>query len=320
MGLNSLKTLMKYTALLLCVLLLACKETDLDLSIPYAGDKLVLWGKLKAGSSVRIQLTRTFRPSGELPEKITVSNAIIVLFRNGNKYVTLSESDKEEGVYLSDSLIRAGETYIVQASAHTLPLAESLPVLVPADLPDVTIQRTLGVQGQINHDSPQDLLSLYFSAKDQGQERYFSFLFLSYFEKDTVTAGAYGSADNIPAQEEDCHTWSTEKIPSFYEVNGKTYQHVANVFLMNSKCLPSPNTPLDFFIHKDPRGTPPAPPIHTILKIGVVTKEAFDYAKIEYDQPEGVDLLVLPPQRALTNIKNGYGLIFASNEKVIEIP
>ena len=314
---------MRYIIFFLLLCVAGCRETDLSLDITYSGDKLVLWGKLKAGSPIRIQLTKTFNPIGTIPGDVTVPGAKVVLVKNGKEYVELSPLANENGIYVSDSLIEAGATYIVKASAMMLPDAESAPVFVPLDIPDITVVRTRNVIGEINHQTPQDLVSLYFTEQQPQVEKYFTLTFLSYYEKDTVSASPYGATDNIPAKEEDCHTWATEKISTFYsEVAGLTFDRVASVFLMKSKCLPDPKTPIKFYIQtgKGSFNADPRWASKVTMKIGVVTKEAFDYAKIEYDQPEGVDLLVLPPQRALTNIKNGYGLIFASNEKVIEIP
>lgn len=313
---------MKFIYFLLLLFLTGCKETDLNLDIPYSGDKLVLWGKLKAGSPIRIQVTKTFNPVGVIPKDVSVADAKVQLLMNGENYIELSPSAGEKGVYVSDHVIQPGATYIVKASAPTFPPAESAPVLVPLDLPDVSVVRTRNVPGEINHQSPQDLLSLYFTGQQSEVEKHFTLTFLAYYEKDTISANPYGSTDNIPAKEEDCHTWASEKISSYYsEVAGITFDRLASVFLMKSKCLPDPKTPIKFYIEigKGPSYNPQW--AHKVtMRIEVVTKEAFDYAKIEYDQPEGVDHLVLPPQRALTNIKNGYGLIFASNEKTIEIP
>jgi hypothetical protein len=313
----------KVVCFLLLVFLAGCKETSLDMNIPYAGDKLVLWGKLKAGAPIRIQVTRTFNPVGAIPEDVTVSNAKVELLVDGKEYIELSPLTSEKGIYVSDRLIQAGATYIVKASAPTLPTAESAPVLVPSDLPNVTVERIRNVPGEINHQTGQDLVSLYFKEQQPETESYYTLTFLSYYEKDTVSASPYGATDNIPAKEEDCHTWATEKISTFYsEVLERTFDRSARVFIMKSKCLPDPRIPIRFYIEtgKGNLQYDPQWASKVTMRIEVVTKEAFDYAKIEYDQPEGVDLLVLPPQRALTNIKNGYGLIFASNEKVIEIP
>jgi len=314
---------MKFIFFLLLLFVAGCKVTDLNLDIPYAGDKLVLWGKLKAGAPIRIQLTKTFNPVGAIPKDVTVSNAKVEIIVDGKESIELSSLASEKGIYVSDRVIQAGATYIVKASAPMLPAAESAPVLVPLELPDVIAVRTRNVPGEINHQTAQDLVSLYFTKQKPETESYYTLTFLSYYEKDTIPAYSYGATDNIPAKEEDCHTWATEVISTYYnEVLGRTLDRSASLFLMKSKCLPDPKTAIKFYVETG-KGDPQRDPLwasKVTMRIEVVTKEAFDYAKIEYDQPEGVDLLVLPPQRALTNIKNGYGLIFASNEKVIDIP
>ncbi|ACT94647.1 DUF4249 domain-containing protein [Dyadobacter fermentans] len=313
---------MKFLYFLLILFAAGCKETDLDLDIPYSGDKLVLWGKLKAGAPVRIQVTKTFNPVGLIPKDVSVPDAKVTLEINGKTNIELSPLANEKGIYVSDHAVVAGATYIIKASAPALPDAESAPVSVPLNLPDVEIVRTRNVPGEINHQSPQDLVSLYFKEQQADPEKYYTLTFLSYYEKDTLSANTYGATDNIPAKEEDCHTWASEKISSVYiEVLGGTFDRFASVFLVKSKCLPDPGIPIKFYVEAG-RGTldDPRLALKTTMRLEVVTKEAFDFAKIEYDQPEGVDHLVLPPQRALTNIKNGYGLIFASNDKVIEIP
>lgn len=313
---------MKFIYFLLLLIVTGCKETNLHLDIPYSGDKLVLWGNLKAGSPIRIQVTKTFNPVGAIPEDVGVADAKVGLLMNGKEYIELSPVANEKSFYVSDRVVEAGATYIVKASAPMLPTAESAPVPIPLDLPDITVVRTRNVPGEINHQTPQDLASIYFTAQQSQPEKYFTLTFLSYYEKDTVSANPYGATDNIPAKEEDCHTWANEKISTYHsEVAGITFDRFASVFLMRSTCLPDPKTPIKFYIQtgKGTLNNPQWAPKVT-MRVEVVTKEAFDYAKIEYDQPEGVDHLVLPPQRALTNIKNGYGLIFASNEKVIEIP
>ncbi|WP_353723028.1 DUF4249 family protein [Dyadobacter sp. 676] len=252
---------------------------------------------------------------------VNIADATVHLLMNGKEYIQLSQSG-ERGIYVSNHVVQAGASYIVKVSAPTLPPAESELIFVPLDLPDVSVIRTRNVPGEINHQTPQDLISLYFTRNQSQVEKYFALTFLSYYEKDTVSANPYGALNNIPAKEKDCHTWANEKISTYYnEVAGITFDRFASIFLVKSLCLPDPKTPIKFYIETN-KGTfnNPQPASKVTMRVEVVTREAFDYAKIEHDQPEGVDHLMLPPQRALTNIKNGYGLIFASNEKTIEIP
>lgn len=311
----------KHLLFLILIFLVSCKEQGLDMHIPYSGDKVVLWGKLQANIPVRIQVTKTFNPVGKIPTDVTVNNATVVLYKNGKEYITLSHSGKEPGFYTSDSLIQAGATYIVQVSAPSLPTAESDPITVPLELPDITATRTRDVVPQMNHQTPQDLISLYFTKEDALLERYYSIKLTSYYINDTLSSYPYASADNIPANEDDCHTWGTEpEKPKYNDVLKVVLYPHSRIFLVSNQCLSAPAIPLKFYVEIGSGLNSTTRALKVTARVGVISKDFFEYTKIENKQPEGVDLLVLPPQRALTNIKNGYGLIFASNEKTIELP
>ena len=96
-------------------------------------------------------------------------------------------------------------------------------------------------------------------------------------------------------------------------------------FLFSNRCLPLSGKQLKFYVVSDvtfaeANGIYITKPAQMMkLRIGVVNKAFYEFAKARYNQPEGLDLLVLPPQMVFTNIKNGYGLIFASNEQIIEL-
>lgn len=300
--------------------LVGCKEQDLEMNVPYSGDKLVLWGKLQANSSFKLQVTKTFNQVGNIPNDVTVNNATVVLYKNGKIYLTLSHSGKEPGFYTSDSVIQSGASYFVKVSAPSLPTAESAVVTVPAEVSEVTAIRTHDVVPQMNHQTPQDLVTLFLTNKDASSYKYLSIKLMSYYKSDTLSSYPYASADNIPANEEDCHTWGTEPEKPKYNAVIKAYLFPqSRVFLMSSQCLPVPAIPLKFYVETATGYNYTERALKVTARIGVVSKEYFEYAKIENKQPEGVDHLVLPPQRALTNVKNGYGLIFASSEKTIEL-
>jgi hypothetical protein len=312
---------MKYLLFLILMFLVGCKEQELDMKIPYSGDKLVLWGKLQANSPVRIQVTKTFNPVGKIPADVTVNNATVVLYKNGKAYLTLLHSGKEAGFYTSDSLIQEGAAYFVQVSAPSLPTAESAPVTVPLELPGMTAIRTRDFVGQMNHQTPQDLISLYFTKEDALMDRHFSIKLTSYYVNDTISSYPYASADNIPASEEDCHTWGIEVEKPKYNNIVKAYIYPqSRVFLMSNQCLPAPAIPLKFYVEIGSGYNYTNRALKVTARVGVISKDFFEHSKIESKQPEGVDHLVLPPQKALTNVKNGYGLIFASNEKTIDLP
>lgn len=300
----------------------SCQETDIPFEIPYSGDKLVLWGKLKAGDPVRIQVTKTFNPVGAIPADVTVSDAHVELILNDQARILLAPSTSEMGIYVSDHIVQSGATYVVKATTPNLPVAESNPVTVPSQLPELKVERIKNVPGEINHQTPQDLVGLYFTKQPPAETTY-SLFFQAYYPQDTLVAYAYGAIDNIATKEKDCNTFLREKIRTRYNEILKRYSdRIVSKLLMKSTCLLDVTTPLKFFVEsgKGDPNTDPKAALKLTMRVEVVTHEAFDYAKVEYDQPEGIDLLVLPTQKAVTNVKNGYGLIYAAHEKVIEIP
>lgn len=279
-----------------------------------------MWSNLKAGSPFRVQVTKTFNPVGEVPDDVTVNDATVVILKNGKEYISLSRST-EPGIYISDSLVSAGSAYAVQVSSPEFPTAESSAVTVPLELPQVTIIRSNDVTPQSNYQTPQDLLSFYFREEDALSERYFSIKLMSYYANDTISSYPEASADNIAAHEEDCHAWAIEvEKPKYYEDIDILVSPQSPVFLMSNQCLPEPDIPLKFYIETGSGFNYTNRALKVTARIGAISKDFFEHTKIEGKQPEGVDHLVLPPQKALSNISNGFGLVFASNEKIIELP
>lgn len=293
-------------------LLVGCRGKELEISLPYSGDKLVLWGDLTAGKSIRVQLTRTFIPIGEIPAELTVDGAHVEVFKNGEAWITLTPSEDEPGVYISTVAISAGETYQFKARAEGYPEAESEEIPIPEFLSAISYARERDVPPIINPYTPQDRISLTFSENENYRDKYVMLSFFMFYKEDTV-ASYWPAPDNVVANEADCHTWASSK-------RRKTS------FLFSGQCLPAAGATLKFYIENRKnhfisweKPSEYEYPWKVELRIGSISKEWFDYAKIEYDQPEGLDRLVLPPQMTFTNVKNGYGLIFASNETTVEL-
>ena len=94
--------------------------------------------------------------------------------------------------------------------------------------------------------------------------------------------------------------------------------------MMNGECVPV-NSPLDFFVvtgngGRLPDGSWGYDRAHKVtMLLAAYTEEWFLYNKVEYKQPEGLDHLVLPPQKAYTNVKNGYGIIYGYHAVEMEL-
>ncbi len=297
----------------LCITLLiaSCRGRDVEIPLAFEGEKLVLWGKLEVGKPARIQVMKTFPAVGPVPEQTAVNTATVSLYKNGKFYSLLTSVD-ENGLYGSESIIEAGQNYRVKVEAPGLTPAESADVTVPASVPEFTYIRKRDAEPEKNSATVphQDLISLRFAGNLHNS--YLTLGFMAYFEENNWPF-KWPALDNIVANEEDCHTWG-----SFYD---RSY---GELFMMNGECI-SVNTSLGFFVSTGNLTTLPdgswgydrARKITMLLASS--TKEWFLYNQIEYKQPEGLDHMVLPPQKAYTNIKNGYGIIYGYHATEIEL-
>ena len=292
-------------------LLIGCRGREVDIPLAFEGEKLVLWGKLEAGQPTRIQVQKTFPAVGPVPELTAVTTADVSLFKNGAFYARLVPL-QEAGMYGSDSLIRAGERYVVKVQAPGQDTAESEEVTVPVALPAFTYSRKRDAEPEKEAATRphQDLISLRFTG--HLQHSYLTVGFLAYFTEHNRPV-YWPAIGNLIYNEEDCHTWGNS-----YD---RTY---GELFMMNGDCVPA-DTPLDFFVNTGnftvfpdgSRGYERARKVTMLLAAS--TKEWYRYNQIENKQPEGLDHLVFPPQKAYTNVKDGYGIIYGYHAAQIEL-
>lgn len=289
----------------------ACRGKEVEIPLDFVGERLVLWGKLESGKSAQIQVNKIFPALGNIPEQTAVTAAEVSLFKNGFFYANLFPTG-EDGFYGTDSLIEAGQTYRVRAIANGFPIAESDEVTVPASLPLLYYIRKPNVPGETWSHIPQDLVSITFNSANNLYNTYLAISFLAFFQ-DYNRSLTWPTKDNILANEGDCHSWTRDPDKIF-----------GQLFLMNGACLLE-EFPLNFSV---PIGDLSRPPNsqgeyelakRVTMLLASVSKEWFLYNQIENKQPEGLDHLVLPPQKAYTNVKNGYGIIYGYHAMEIEL-
>lgn len=303
------KIIVIYCVALFCIT--GCRDREVTIELPYEGDRLVLWGKLEAGKPAKLLVRRTFPASGVIPEQTAVTTARVDLFRNGTFYARLFPSKEESGIYASDSLILAGQTYVVRVEMEGFPTAESDSVRVPASLPELRYEREADVPGTTLPFVPQDQISLYFQARQDLVNTYVAVGFLAIY-KDAAIPSNWPSADNIVFNEQDCHAWVSDPDQEF----GK-------LFLMNGACIPAESA-VRFSVATGNFSKPPNSQgeydraEQLTMLLATVSREWFNYCQVEGRQPEGLDHLVLPPQVAYSNIRNGYGIVYGIN--TVRIP
>ncbi len=93
---------MKQRILLLTLLTLwGCKERPIGLKLPYEGDKLVLFGQVRAGDTVRIEVQKTYPPTGKSTYIDGIADAMVKLYDEKGFLEALAYLGK--GIYTSAS-------------------------------------------------------------------------------------------------------------------------------------------------------------------------------------------------------------------------
>lgn len=297
--------------------LTGCQERDVAINLPYDGDKLVLTSNLLAGSPIEVYLEHTFKPLGLLPEELTVSNASVYLIKVGRDTTRLTSTGK--GNYISDFLIEAGSSYVIQATAPGYEVAQSRPVSVPASRAKFKYKIKKNVSGVYDPKKTYALVSLYF--ENILPEKDFFVIGIEGVYKDRNISNMLFVNDNVAATEESCI--------AYYADRRKDGEFQPRVTLVRGNCVPAQGNPISISINTvtsrilnsatDSMMVEREQASKLILRVGNATQNWFKWSQIENNQPTDVDFLFLTPKKTFTNIENGYGLVYASNETLIEI-
>lgn len=301
--------------LLIFCFLAGCQEREVELKLPYAEDRLVISSNLKAGEPIKVEVSRTFKPSGIVPANTRVSGAIVTLTKNDQTTIILNSDGA--GFYLSDILVESGAEYVVRASMEGFPDVESLPVKVPVSKPDFSYELRKDVKGLNNPNTPQDLVNLYFS-ESEVLSGFYLIAFTANYEKE-VRSRYWTSNDNFASTEESC----------FAKFSDNSGGYLNNLTLLRGDCMPKQGNPISFSLEvavgridtlNSKIGKFYFEYAHTAnMRVANVSQEWFKWAQSENQQPKSVDHFVQVPQETYTNVKNGYGVVYASNETSIEI-
>ena len=122
-------------------------EKVLPYKLPYEGDKLVINGLIDATKVISVNLSHTVAPTGTHSQDLSVANATVQLWENGQYLQQLSYN--QAGNYLSPSglMPKIGSTYQLKVAATGFPDAESsiekipnMPILLSHSFQDSALE------------------------------------------------------------------------------------------------------------------------------------------------------------------------------------
>jgi hypothetical protein len=291
--------------LLLFICFVSC-EKALNVTLPYEGNKFVIFGELSPESVVSIQIERTFPPTGEVTFSNSYLNSIkVVLIEDSQEVDELKRVDNST-IFYSAKLYKpkVGKTYKVRVEAPDFLTAESEPVLIP---PPIKITNfgfaEKEVFSPLNQQVPTKLLSINFEELP-ATATYFVAEIVGVYNQNSTSANVISDM-TIPDFGSPCAFTFTSRKQIF---NGECFNKQQNTVSFFVELEGTAETSINQFQQKK---------IDAVsIKLSSTTKFYLDF----YSQllpTEGIFKAFETSRATVTNIKNGYGAILTKNETTV---
>ncbi|MBD0256016.1 MAG: DUF4249 domain-containing protein [Cytophagales bacterium] len=293
----------------LVVLMLAACQRDLDVALPYEGDRLVIYGLLTADSVVSVRIDKTAPPTGPFLYADSVPDATAALFENGVFVENLQYAGRE--IYRSPSGFKpkAGGEYFLRVSAPGLPDAETAPEVVPAavQLEQYVLGDTIAnlFLGEARR------LTFTFRDEETPGDFYYAGIEGKYLSN-RLTFNTFVVGRPLEASEDLCGFRAENNQYVLQDVcfNGQSFSYELGTevtgFLQEYKG-----------ISERPRGQVKCDQL--FLRFRKITKTYRDYLHVAGWEHEGFLSAFTLPVREYTNVKGGYGVWAAYSEHVVDV-
>lgn len=298
-----MKTKIGYLLLFICFI--SC-EKALNVTLPYEGNKFVVFGELSPQSTVSVQIERTFPPTGEVTFSNEYLNTTKVVLIEDNQEIELLKRVGSSTVFTSANFYKPklGKTYKIRVEAPDFLIAVSEPVVIP---PPIKITNfgfaEKEVFSPLNQQVPTKLLSINFD-KLPATATYFVAEIVGLYNQNSTSANVI----------------SDMTIPDFGSPCAFTFNSRKQIF--NSECFNKQQNTVSFFVELE--GTAEISTnqfqrkeIDAVsIKLSSTTKFYLEFYS-QLRPTEGIFKAFETSRATVTNIKNGYGAILAKNETAV---
>lgn len=292
----------RFAITLLSMLCVSCTVVE-DYRLEYYGDKLVLNSILNTEEVIKINLSRSNPPTGQVDSLLDVAGAKVTLQYDGG-IETLVQTTP--GIYISPTnrKPKEGETYSITASLDGYPEISTPKIEVPSPVPlkDFSYKETESMNFT---DFPGYIISLVI--EDNGSTK-------DYYEM--VVEGFHPSIGNKRLSPRIDGDIGDIKLPCEH---GRL-----NNILYDDACFNGQSFHLKVEVpHTESRWTGNDTEIiqyhYILVKMRSVSPSYFKYKESSVI-PEGIDYAFFEPKFLYNNVEGGYGIWSAVNETIIIIP
>lgn len=294
----------KFIILLLSTLVFVSCEDELNVTLPYDGNRFVLYSELSPNKIVDIKVERTYPPTGKFDlDNNYLSKTKVELYEE-NKLIETLRRVGSSNIFRSASSFkpRIGRSYYFKVNAEGYAEAISKSQMIPNPIEIISVGfGSEKVISPLNKDIPTKLLKIKF--KKTGQENlYIGVEIEGQYNGNRTSSNVVASKS--PAEFGD---------PCIYDL-------ASFLKIYNSKCYNKEENEITFYIEL--KGGTQTPPYEeksiNNLKIKLSTVDSFYYDFISnYNPPDGIFKAFQPINPTITNIENGFGAVFGKNENII---
>lgn len=292
----------KIGLLLLFIGCLSC-ERALNVTLPYEGNKFVIFGEFSQQDVIKVQVERTFPPTGEVTFSNDYLNTVKVTLIEDNQVIEVLKRVENSTTFLSTQLYKpkVGRIYQIRVEAPDFVTAESEPQLIPLPLKISSFAfADKEVSSPLNQKTPTKLLVIEFEKPSTNGTYFVAEINALYKGKMMFT--------NII---------SDMTIPEFGSPCAYTFNSRRQIF--NGDCFNKETNKLNFFVELE--GTAEVLPDNferrTIeglnIKLSSTSRFYLDFYS-NLSPTEGIFKAFESSRPTVTNIKNGYGAVLAKNE------
>lgn len=283
--------------LMLFGLAVGCKERALDYQLPYEGDRLVLFSQTRAGDTLKIEIQKSYPPTGQYSYINGITNATVTLFDEKGYVETLRHM--RDGIYTSATgrVWEENKSYRIEAEAPGFPKAITDFDTMPTAPKILNYEFGKDIDSKSNAGIPSKELIMTIQDNDDTVPNYYMIVVKRMVGKDKFGVNAFDLSK--PSEFEDpCEFryFATFVLSDICKVNG----------IITFKKGIELQYPFNLDIDKNARDK-------IVVSTRQISKSYYEFCKTYYNED---DLIVAfkPPYARYSNVTGGYGIFAAYNE------
>jgi Domain of unknown function (DUF4249) len=283
--------LLKYRFIWFVFFLQSCKEVKLHITLPYEGKKLVVYANLSPDNAISLYLSGTFPPTGNIKIPPGLAGAQVSLFENDIFKSKLVYADS--GNYVSPIKPQVGSSYRFEISLDGYPAVSSASVEIPTKVNSASFY--LGnVIGSVPGPGEIRKFDVEWTDKDSRPNDYI--VKIQGLYKSQLAAIYVDQAGKESEIQDGC-----------------SFMTIESGYIFRDICFPLQTFKTSFGVAESGQIIEKTVKIDSYkVDIANISASYFEYLQ-NAEEPFGVYRAFTIPKTRYTNIKNGYGVVVASN-------